>query len=331
MENIEEFNKFFNFLQFVKGCTPITIKNYKVWLQTFVDDMNIKTFEDVQNLTTQDIDDFMTILSKKGNSPTTRNTLLSCLRSFFDFLKKRNLVSENIAKNVEYAKIRRVEKIIPTHDEFCKMLEYMSKYVSMKYYTAALLLADTGLRFSEMAHLKISDVDFSKNGHFITITGKGEKERKIYISEELKTQLRHYVLLDRHIPDVLTKEEFDSKRTTISYKGFKDYEEYLDKRELYADNLFLTSVGMKLDNKHFNDVLKKAAAAVGVNVGLKDVSAHSLRHFFTTYALDQGVRIDVLAEMLGHSSISTTQRYIHRSDEVRLKESERVFNFKPRD
>lgn len=329
MENIKEFEQYFDFLKLVKGCTPVTIKDYTIWLGNFVSSMNIKSFDDIKVMTPQDIDRYMIMLTEKGNGASTRNSILSCIRSFFDFLKKRNLVEANITKDIDFAKVHKVEKIIPTKKEFCDLLEYMHKYGNQRFYTMFLFLADTGMRFSEMADLKISDLNFLGDEHFIIIRGKGCKERKIFISDELKTQLRRYILFHRAMPDVLSEDEFNAQRTKVQLKGFNNYQEYLDKREIYKDNVFTSAMGLRLDNSNFNSSLKRSAEAVGINTQVKDVSAHSLRHFFTTYALDQGVRIDVLAEMLGHSSIATTQRYIHRSDEVRLKESAKVFNFSP--
>lgn len=327
MENIKEIGQFLEFLEFSKGCSKITVRDYREHLKKFIKIMDIKSFEDIKNMKVQDIDQFMFRLAERGNVPSTRNAILSCLRSFYDFLRKRDMVETNVAKGVECAKMPQVIKNIPTEEEFRAILEYMHDNCPVKYYTMALLLVDTGLRFSEMTNLKLKDLDSLADSSFIIIKGKGNKQRRVYISEELKAQLRKYVLFYRKVPDILTEEQF--KQNRLTYGTIKDYETYLAQREKYKDYVFISIYGFKIDNTNFNRSLQNAANKVGVSTALKDISAHSLRHFFATYALDKDVRIDALAEMLGHASISTTQRYIHRSEETMIKEGMKTFNFAP--
>jgi len=324
---MKELDMYFSFIKNVKGLSDRTVACYKNWLGEFFDVMDIKTIDDIKAFTICDIDIYIKRLGDKGNNPNTKNIKLNAVRSLFTYLRKRGILEKNITDDIEWCKVPYREKNIPTQEEICKILAKLRNSPNQKLYTILLLLAETGMRFSEMADLKLKDVEFIGDDHFIRIIGKGNKERKVYVSDDLKAQLKYYIFYCRELPDVLTEEEFKAKQGILAYAQFGTYENYLDKREMYKDNLFTSKFGTRIDNKNLNGSLQKVAKEMGVNVQIKDVTLHSLRHFFATYALDNGMRIDVLAQMLGHSSIATTQKYIHRSDEVIIEENKKAFNF----
>jgi len=219
----------------------------------------------------------------RQNKKTTIARKLSALRSFFKFLVKRGVISENPAELILTPK---QDKTIPTYlsvDEMFRLLDSIQTDTLLGLRNRAIFetLYSSGIRVSELAGLNFSDVDFSSD--VIRVLGKGNKQRIIPIGQKaLMTISAYREQLDRQVDCEVRKD----------------------------GALFLNRYNKRLTSRSIARILRKLVDAVGL---LTPVSPHALRHSFATHMLDSGADLRVVQELLGHKSLSTTQKYTHVS------------------
>jgi integrase/recombinase XerC len=214
---------------------------------------------------------------------TTIARKLSAIRSFFRFLVKQGFVSENPAKLVLTPK---QDKTIPVYlsvDEMFRLLDSIQTDTLLGLRNRAIFetLYSSGIRVSELAGMNLVDVDFS--AATLRVFGKGNRERL--------TPVGHKALA-----------------------AIKAYQEQLHRQagfEALNDGpLFLNRYNKRLTARSIARILRKLVDSVGL---LTPVSPHALRHTFATHMLDAGADLRVVQELLGHKSLSTTQKYTHVS------------------
>ncbi len=229
---------------------------------------------------------YLSVLYRR-NKKSSIARKLSTLRSFFRYLVREKLVPTNPAKIVSTPK---VEKPLPrtlTVDETFQILNSPpppSEKISDPEGTIRLLrdrailelLYSSGLRVGELVGLSLNHLNM--NLGIVRVMGKGRKERIVPVGGKAIEALKSYLVS----------------------RGDADSEE----------PLFLNSRGGRLTSRSVERLVKKYTKASGI---VRTVSPHSLRHSFATHLLDAGADIREIQEMLGHASLSTTQRYIHLS------------------
>jgi integrase/recombinase XerC len=219
----------------------------------------------------------------RQNKKTTIARKLSAIRSFFKFLVKQGVISENPA---EFVLTPKQDKTIPTYlsvDEMFRLLDSIKTDTLLGLRNRAIFetLYSSGIRVSELAGMNFSDVDFSSA--VIRVLGKGNKQRIIPIGQKaLKAITAYRELLGRQ----------------------------MDSEALKNGALFLNRYNKRLTVRSIARILRKLVDAVGL---LTPVSPHALRHSFATHMLDSGADLRVVQELLGHKSLSTTQKYTHVS------------------
>ena len=159
------------------------------------------------------------------------------------------------------------------------------------------LLFASGIRVQELCNIKLKDIDFVN--FFVRILGKGDKERKVY---------------------------FGNPAVIAAFSAYTQYKEYAGFKSEY---LFLNKFGQKLSTQAVRNLISKYTRLAGIE---KNVTPHVFRHTFATLLLEEGVDVKFIQEFLGHSSISTTQIYIHVSDQkgreiLKNKHPRRRINF----
>lgn len=145
---------------------------------------------------------------------------------------------------------------------------------NIKHRTIVMLLYSTGMRLSEIASLKITDID-SKNMHIKVVQGKGAKDRYTILSEQVLQELRAYYIM---------------------YKPL-----------IYLFNG--SGKGRPISHRSIQHLVQKALAQVGLNS--KNYTVHTIRHSFATHLVDHGTDLHTVKELLGHSTLQTTMRYMH--------------------
>jgi integrase/recombinase XerC len=225
---------------------------------------------------------YLGFLSKKNKKATIARKL-SAIRSFFRYLVKYGIILDNPLDMILTPK---QEKTIPSYltvDDMFRLLDSMGNDTLLDARNRAVLetLYSSGLRVSELSGMNLFDVDF--NRCVIRVLGKGNKERMVPIGKKA----------------ILAIEEYRSRLAA---------ETKIPAHENTA--LFLNKNGGRLTPRSIARVLEKAAKACGL---LIPVSPHALRHTFATHMLDAGADLRAVQELLGHKSLSTTQKYTHLS------------------
>jgi len=217
------------------------------------------------------------------NKKTTIARKLSAIRSFFRFLVKRGLLSENPAELVLTPK---QDKTIPVYlsvDEMFRLLDSIQTDTLLGLRNRAIFetLYSSGIRVSEIAGMNCSHVDFA--GAVVRVLGKGNKQRIIPIGQKALEAIKAY------------REQLNRQ---IGAAALKD------------GALFLNKYNKRLTVRSIARILRNLVDAVGL---LTTVSPHGIRHSFATHMLDAGADLRVVQELLGHKSLSTTQKYTHVS------------------
>lgn len=277
---------FLEMLSVEKDFSPHTCRAYRKDLEQFSaylhGKLEGKTGLDVHEVDGLVIRSYLGFLHKR-HKKTTIARKLSALRSFFRFLVKKGLITKNPAETVLTPKRGRpVPNYLPV-DEAFRLLDGVQGNSVLALRNRAILetLYSTGLRVSELVGMDIQDVDFDRG--MVRVLGKGNKERL----------------------------------APVGKKALRCMRVYLDKRnqgETMCDSdsapLFLNRLGGRLSSRSVARLLDKVVRELGL---LRPITPHGLRHTFATHMLDAGTDLRMVQELLGHASLSTTQRYTHVS------------------
>jgi integrase/recombinase XerC len=228
---------------------------------------------------------------------------IACLRSFFKFLIREGLVEVNPCRTIRSPKL---EKPLPRALSVDETERFFSGNSTMASRDRAIfeLLYSSGLRAGELCLAKIKDLDL-ENG-WIKVHGKGNKERFVPLGSQAAKALRNY--LDERMIRMMRSRRMDSQ-----------------------ESLFLNNRGVGLSTRSIRRILKLWLEHA--NLG-RDITPHVFRHSFATHLLQAGADLRSIQEMLGHTNLSTTQRYtgvdLRRLMEVYDKAHPRSMNVKDR-
>ncbi|EJT5940067.1 tyrosine recombinase XerC [Clostridium perfringens] len=299
--------EFLNYLENVKGKSLNTAKGYSVDLGLFfkflkvykglennielekIEEVEISDLGDnfIKDITLSDIYAFLAFLEKvRNNSAYARARKVATLKSFFKFLNSKiKLIDENPTVELESPKINKRHPVYLTLDQSITVLNSMDKSNKNYYrdYCILTLFLNCGMRLSELCNIEIEKI----KGDTLTIIGKGNKERTVYLNEASIASIENYL-----------KNRNDSKATEEAKKY-----------------LFLSSKYRPINKRSVEILVKKHIE----NAGFKDqkYTPHKLRHTAATLMYKYGnVDIRSLQNILGHENISTTQIYTHVDDET---------------
>lgn len=217
---------------------------------------------------------YLDLISWKKNisnlsSSTVARKIVS-VKNYFEFLCDIEYLTENPCIKLKSVKIKNKEKNPLTSSEIRDMIDN-AKNIRDK--AIICFLSSTGVRVSELINIQFDD--WENNIDSIVITGKGDKERTIFINEETKTYVN----------------------------------EYLKKRKENCNNLFVSNHGTKMEEENILNMLKLTAKKAGVKDWSR-VSPHLFRTTYATLLAQNGVPVQVIQKILGHSNISTTMLYV---------------------
>ena len=297
MEWENTLNKFKNFLKIERNMSDNTIQSYLYdikKLESFIS--NNKTGKNPTELSEHEVREFIFFISKDVKS-RTQARIISGIKKFFDFLLIENLINNNPVDNIETPKLGINLPNTLSLDEIDKIISNINlKSKTGKRNIAIVeLLYSCGLRVSELIELKISDLFFKES--LIKVTGKGNKERFVPISKLAQKYIFEYIKNSRNIKNI---------------------------NEGHEDTLFLNERGSKLSRVMIFIIIKKLKNLAGIS---KKIGPHTLRHSFATHLLQNGADLITIQKMMGHESITTTERYLH-VDKKHLIRS--VIEFHPR-
>jgi len=233
------------------------------------------------------IREYLGVLHKK-NKKVTIARKLSAIRSFFRFLVRQGVITDNPA---DFVATPKQDKMIPDYlsvDNMFRLLDSIEPDTLLKYRDRAIFetLYSCGIRVSELAGMNVFDVDFQAG--LIRVFGKGQKERLVPVGSKALDAIRTY-------REILGREAADCGKAAAPDKN---------------GPLFLNKNFGRLSTRSIARILEKTARACGLPM---PVSPHMLRHSFATHMLDAGADLKAVQEILGHRSLSTTQKYTHVS------------------
>jgi len=311
-------NDFLEYLEIEKNRSHATIQNYRFYITRFVEWSAKQGVSSPDKLTAELIRQYRLwlnrLINKEGNElkKNTQNFHLIALRSFLKYLAKRDIKSLPPEK-IELMKMPDREIEFLNSDELENLLNAPTKVKQPKIIAArdqAILdgLFSTGLRVSELAELKIDNVNLKGKGDTITeltVRGKGSKLRVVFLSLEARERIKTYLELRHDASPYLFIRHDRAKVKTKSKREEKEG-------------------GSPLTPRSIQRTVEKYAKIAGIT---KNVSPHTLRHSYATDLLKNGADIRSVQSLLGHSSITTTQIYTHLTDK-QLREVHKTFHHK---
>ena len=276
--------EFLNYLKNIRLYSKKTVASYEYDLKDYA------LFLEKNNLTIKDDNDktlklYLNYIYDKKISNKSISRHLSSLRTYYDFLKKENIVTENIFKNVKNPKI---EKTIPNFISHDKLNEIFTSFndsnLDIRNRLLIELLYATGLRVGELVNIKIKDIDFGAQS--IKVLGKGSKERYVFYNNTTKEVLKKYLVVRKK----------------------------LQKKE--NDYLLLNDKGTPIKEASVRKIIQTTLMKCGIK---SKITPHTFRHTFATDLLNQGLDLVNVKELLGHASLNTTSIYTHITND-RIKE-----------
>jgi len=275
--------RFITWLTDEKGYSRHTVVNYRRDLLEFADEAGREI--DVDSLDIPIIRNYVYSLNIKNKSSSVARKL-SALRTFFKFLERENVIRHNPMGSISMPKQEQHIPVFLSVDEVFALLEAPGSGETYGARDRAILelFYSTGMRVSELVSCNMASLDF--DSEMVRVKGKGNRERMIPFGEQAIKTLRAY---------------------------FVEREELLRNRLQQGKNIdkeavFLNSRGTRLTARSIERLIAEYGRKAGID---KPVTPHVLRHSFATHLLEMGADMRSVQELLGHASLSTTQKYTH--------------------
>lgn len=273
-----EIREFIAYLHNIKKMSVNTEVSYQRDLKKmaeFLGDRGVKDLKEVREL---ELEGYISYMEREHFASSSISRSVASIRAFFNYLWKEGHISKDPAENLKPPKVEKKAPEILTIEEVDKLLQQPDLNTVKGIRDSAMLelLYATGMRVSEMLHLRITDVNLQFG---YVVCHENGKERIIPIGVPCKKAMEHYLESARN---VFVKDQQESA-------------------------LFTNCSGKAMSRQGFWKVLKGYADSAGIK---RDITPHTLRHSFAVHMLQNGADIRSVQEMLGHSDISTTQIYL---------------------
>jgi integrase/recombinase XerC len=284
----DEIGSFLDYLTIERNVSPNTVLAYREDLESFVSFLCNDYFtmgRDQLDLVRVDhltVRSYLAHLSRRKLSRASVARHLSALRSFFKYLVREGVVEANPARTVATPKKEKHLPAVLQTSDVALLLEQPDTTVTLGIRDAAWmeLLYASGLRIGELVGIDIDDVEL--RARLVKVHGKGSKERIVPFGTKAETALRAWLAVRGELVH-----DVEEQALFVNYRGKR-----------------ITTRSVR---RLFDDYLKKASLRAGI-------SPHTLRHSFATHLLNAGADLRGIQELLGHASLSTTQKYTHLND-----------------
>ncbi len=288
--------EFLDYLKIERGVASATVDAYERDMTQHLSFLKKKNIPFPTSVSCNILAEYIEDLHAKGLRPASISRKISSLRRFYLYLVGEGYLQEDPTRLTRTPRTPKRFKGALTQDEMQRLLEATEKEgddaLRLRDQAMIELLYASGLRISELLKLRPGDLNLQLG--FLRTMGKGSKERLVPFHEKAAAKITEY--LERGRPQLCAKRN--------------------------CDVLFVNRRGTPLSRMGFWKILQKYALQAGIT---SDLSPHTLRHSFATHLLENGVDLRILQEMLGHSSISTTEIYTH-TDERRIHELHQLFH-----
>ncbi len=269
---------FVTYLKIERSLSINTIESYSNDLNKLANFLKPKSISALK-VRLNDLKGFITSISEIL-SETSQSRIISSIKSFYKFLLIENLIQSDPSENLVSPKIARKLPNVLTVEEINLIIKSIgSNHIEIRNKAIIEIIYGCGLRVSELTNLLLSNL-FLNQG-YIKIVGKGNKERLTPIGSKAIESLNNFLT---------------NVRPTLKIN------------DKFSDHVFINNRGKSLSRSMIFRIIKKYVLKANIN---KDISPHSLRHSFATHLVEGGANLRVVQEILGHSSITTTEIYTH--------------------
>ena len=278
----------------VRELSDLTVKNYEKQLQKFRhfvrENFQVIQFEELKPI---HVKEYISSLQDRGCKPAYINDLLKAVKCLCAYAQREGYSEEVLTKRIRNVKQPKVLIHTFSTKEISLMIKYFngSDYMSVRNKMILMVFFDTGIRLAELTNMKMDQI---QDSYFI-IYGKGRKER------------------------VVPKNPAVGK---FLYKYLNAREKFFMARNCEEEYVFLSKNGKRLNDQAISKFMKEAADAVGVSPKVR-VSPHTCRHTFAHQQLKNGLDLYSLSRLLGHESVSITQRYLEAIEDTQILTSAR--------
>ena len=281
---------YLEFLELEKGLSENTLLAYRNDLMEFFDYLYSININEVDKISRSNLSSFIKYLSENNIKTSSQVRKIASIKGFFRFLCSRDVIKSNPALSINIPKVpKRLPKVLSVSE----IQNLLSSNLSILDGAIFELLYGCGLRVSELVNLDIRNVNIQTS--ILKTMGKGSKERIIPFGKKAKNAILKYL----------------KQREKIASLGLIGS----------AKNaLLVNQKGEKISRQYVYSLIHDLGKDIN-----KQISPHTIRHSFATHLLENGADLRVVQELLGHSSIVTTQLYTHIS-RVRLKEVYKSIN-----
>ncbi|HKL73196.1 MAG TPA: site-specific tyrosine recombinase/integron integrase [Candidatus Onthovivens sp.] len=299
-------HEFLSFLEFELGYSKNTLKAYQKDIDLFYEYIFAEGYE-FDNVDKAGVRGFMksrletTTYRGEEETPRTLKRRIAALKKYYQFLMKKKYIKNNPFINIQTPKVVNKLPEVMFEKTIQKLLDTnASREDKLKDRDQAILelMYSSGLRCSELINIKINEVNLS--ARYLRVIGKGKKERIVPFSNEALVAIKSYVSVLR---EELLKDKSPHDR---------------------SKHLFLNSKGEALTSRGLEYILDSIVKKTNLSLGIK-LHPHILRHSFATHLLEKGADLRLIQELMGHSSINTTQIYTHVSKETMKEEYNKFF------
>ncbi|MBM3419838.1 MAG: site-specific tyrosine recombinase XerD [Bacteroidetes bacterium] len=232
-----------------------------------------------ESVTYNDLRRFLATYGEENGNARTQSRLLSGIRAFYRYLLLENVIRENPASLIDSPRIGfRLPEVLAV-EEIDRIIDAIDLSKPEGHRNKAIIetLYGCGVRVSELVNIRLTDIHTDEG--YIVVTGKGNKQRLVPVSDKALTEIKLYLETRNHLP-VITDRNI----------------------------LFLNRRGKKLTRVMIFTIIRDLAARAGIR---KKISPHTFRHSFATHMVEAGADLRAVQEMLGHESILTTEIYTH--------------------
>lgn len=282
-------------LKLERNLSDNTAASYKNDISNFLTYCTEIKIDDLNEVVPKNISEFLMQQREKGYQTSTTARYVSSLKGFFSYLHQMNYIEKDPTESMLSVKLARKLPVVLSVSEIDSIFEKPNTKDKLGLRDRALMeiLYSCGLRVSEAIELKKSDLMLKEE--VIRVFGKGSKERIVPIGKSAANWLNEYLIYSRPL---------------------------LFKKNSSMDYVFLNSRGGKLSRMGLWKIIDKYVKETDIK---KEVHPHTFRHSFATHLVEGGADLRAVQEMLGHSSISTTQIYTH-IDRQYIKQVHRDFH-----
>ena len=276
----QSFKSFENYLRLEKSLSENSIEAYLNDIRK-LEEFTVESGKELapSSVTYSDLKDFINWFGSGNKNARTQSRVLSGIRAFYKFLLIDGEIDENPSSLLESPRIGMKLPEVLSVEEIDRIVSVIDLSKPEGHRNKAIIetLYGCGLRVSELVNLRLTDIHYAEG--FVSVTGKGNKQRLVPISKKTLKEIDLY--------------RIDRKRLPV----------------IFDENIvFLNRRGRKLTRAMIFTIIRDLAGIAGI---LKKISPHTFRHSFATHMIEAGADLRAVQEMLGHESIMTTEIYTH--------------------